>query len=1199
MIDVVTLREAISIFPDRAKEEIEVRYGKFENRNLFRSGVSASAFSSLRKHLSNLSYEEKFQIDKNYANVRYRQENGTELWQRKEKKKTTDILAYGIRLSVSSEVPSSREQATGIPLVRNKNRYTYVFREGVSLLDISIVREIKEGVEKDTIFEVELEFKGGVNDAPLFVEDVKTIWLYLYDSKLLYTTIEKASVIGDVNDILFKDNKDIPNPIKGNIDRKIISQSRGIKYSDLSEVTKGYTVTLKADGKRKLLVCNKSGLWFIFPPHEYNLFSSNNLGIPVGTILDGELIAREDRNKEIKSEYYYLIFDCLSIPGQRILNVPSNIERMNKIVKYLPVSDTIKGGSDLILMQKKDFFPIRGMNDFYRLMKNLVPITLEPFDTNGSMNNNPYRLDGLIFTPDNKPYITSVMRREVIRRMTELRDKNPKMSDMRINEIVWEEFKGDIKDIPTDTFKWKPEITIDFTVETKRRENSVPPWKPISRLFVVNKKNNLVLFSGSRKIPFDQNNPENENKIVVNDITKDITSLRVVEYAWRNDNFVPLKLRGDKDRGNSEETASNNWDDIHSPISAETMMGNDFGFVFKYHNQVKRKLFDENTKGKIVLDIGSGKGGDVSKWGAAAKVFAVEPDKEKIPELIRRIDSRSDKEKKETEITVINTGGENIGEISRVIRDVKVDVISIMLSMTFFWENKQTVASLVNTIKTFLKDGGSVIFLTMNGDITRQTFFPIFNLSSSSTLLNYGQEINGTFPVTIKYLGGNKVNINVTGKIVSNQDEYLTSPQDITYLEPSLDLVKQERCMGVYMTEEEIKYSSLFSYGVFKMNRLAATRVVSNIIPTSTGPRVESEFSSQTQFPTSGFNPNPSSFNPNPSGFNPNPSSFNPNPNPNLNPTFPAPVFNPNPTFPLFSSTIPYSPPFQVNYLSLADDTPGEIFLKDYSEKRIFRLSTLGGGNCFFHAVLKACYPKYQNTSNTQERITLSNHFRFSLASNLSEYNGNVSRWAEVGGGVFISHLMNELIDPRVMFDPKTGVRLQPDYSYPGMFKLLNSTSEVGDGVMEYVSEIIGLDIYVVLLDGKGQITGNIHSTAKKGRVRNIIIIQGNGSHFEIVVVLNNGLFQTIFAPNDSLVVALDNVFGTKAREGGELEVFTEDKFTVIVKQALLQSQDPMKSLQDVERNLAFLKMIKTLDGEYADPFIVLWEKYRADIYSL
>ncbi len=127
----------------------------------------------------------------------------------------------------------------------------------------------------------------------------------------------------------------------------------------------------------------------------------------------------------------------------------------------------------------------------------------------------------------------------------------------------------------------------------------------------------------------------------------------------------------------------------------------------KVHNDYKRELIKEYTKDKTVLDLGSGKGGDIHKYliSGAKFVTFVEPSEVNITECRKRLEVSKLKNKSE----VFHSSAEDFRN------DKKYDVICLFFMLTFFFESKEKCLALVNTIVTHLKEGGYCIGSTANG----------------------------------------------------------------------------------------------------------------------------------------------------------------------------------------------------------------------------------------------------------------------------------------------------------------------------------------------------------------------------------------------------------------------------------------------------------------------------------------------------
>ena len=127
----------------------------------------------------------------------------------------------------------------------------------------------------------------------------------------------------------------------------------------------------------------------------------------------------------------------------------------------------------------------------------------------------------------------------------------------------------------------------------------------------------------------------------------------------------------------------------------------------KVHNDYKRELIKEYTKDKTVLDLGSGKGGDIHKYLISGVKFVtfVEPSEVNIIECRKRLEVSKLKNKSE----VFHSTAEDFRN------NKKYDVICLFFMLTFFFESKEKCLALVNTIATHLKEGGYCIGSTANG----------------------------------------------------------------------------------------------------------------------------------------------------------------------------------------------------------------------------------------------------------------------------------------------------------------------------------------------------------------------------------------------------------------------------------------------------------------------------------------------------
>lgn len=275
----------------------------------------------------------------------------------------------------------------------------------------------------------------------------------------------------------------------------------------------------------------------------------------------------------------------------------------------------------------------------------------------------PYLNDGLIFTPVADPYIA--------------------------NQIK--------------IYKWKPsdKLTIDFLV----RDNKLYVYDNPNKVFT------LMPFKGDDIYPFQQD-----------ELKLDEYEGRVVEFQWRNGEFQPVRIRWDKTKPNSNFVAKRVWALLQNPITADELRyPKPLEAAREHHNLIKRRLFDMIPDRSTILDIGSGRGGDLGKWQPHQfTVFAVEPNEKNLAELHIRLKQRTIPRGNLFNVETIQAGGEDTEKILNKLQKRTVDAITLCFSLTFFFLHLDKLDGLIETISSTLRPGGSVYLLFMDGNVIKK-----------------------------------------------------------------------------------------------------------------------------------------------------------------------------------------------------------------------------------------------------------------------------------------------------------------------------------------------------------------------------------------------------------------------------------------------------------------------------------------------
>jgi SAM-dependent methyltransferase len=144
--------------------------------------------------------------------------------------------------------------------------------------------------------------------------------------------------------------------------------------------------------------------------------------------------------------------------------------------------------------------------------------------------------------------------------------------------------------------------------------------------------------------------------------------------------------------------------------------------VRKYANNIKRDMIKKYCKDKIVLDLGSGRGGDLPKYFSDKKnnlqLFAVEPCKNNLDEFKKRLTEYSDEVKKN--VKIINTCAQNTGFILQEMTTDKADIVASFLSLSFFFSDDINLDQFLDTVEAALKNNGFFIGLTIDGEATKK-----------------------------------------------------------------------------------------------------------------------------------------------------------------------------------------------------------------------------------------------------------------------------------------------------------------------------------------------------------------------------------------------------------------------------------------------------------------------------------------------
>lgn len=609
-------------------------------------------------------------------------------------------------------------------LTKNKNSPFRHLR-----IDLTYVEEtnLKRGSNVRIHYEVELERIGKV-DIESFEE---ALWLLLSwsqnvknpkNTRYVLSLPEKSYAIAKHNSFFLKEVRNPKLAMRMSKDPFLIfkdywNKPVPLKLREMINPKFDPAITVKYDGTRRFLLIDSEGIYFFAPPKEVKRIGNGNKEFS-GTFIDGEYMPETNE---------YFAFDILFFKG-RDVRVSNFFERQSLLktvknprpfnIKYKLKKYFMK---HLMSFQEKKMLTIAKKDSVSKSQKEITTLKSSLRKAKRSEKKEiKKRIKALEksiakelkliekFSGIGKEgfYENS---RDSIERMRELEKNREGSTDGLIYQSL-----GRYKN--KYTYKWKPLhlITIDFQLIPKMDEKGNIE-KDVFLTYVSKFERGKVVmvpFFGNKKSPFD-----GEITIKGGEIDGSPVSNAIVECRWDfdKDALVALRIRFDRDKPNRMLVANSNWMDMHNPIYEETLEGETLQVARIYFNDYKKLLIEKYAKGKVILDIGSGRGGDMMKWNNAGvkKVFSVEPNKENRTELKRRRDNM----KLTTKVIVIPAKAQNTEKITKKVK--KVDGVVSFFSLTFFFKSVKIFDGLIETIDSVVESGGFFMGIVLDGERTR------------------------------------------------------------------------------------------------------------------------------------------------------------------------------------------------------------------------------------------------------------------------------------------------------------------------------------------------------------------------------------------------------------------------------------------------------------------------------------------------
>lgn len=190
--------------------------------------------------------------------------------------------------------------------------------------------------------------------------------------------------------------------------------------------------------------------------------------------------------------------------------------------------------------------------------------------------------------------------------------------------------------------KWKDINTVDL--EMSILDNNIILKTCNNHIVYTSDSDNNIV---NIEITKDENNVINtikfENSIIYDLSRNDELKLGIWEFSVIGNKYNIIRSRQDKSKANSKYIFDKN---VNPSLPVNVFTGIGSTMMRKYHNKIKHLLLNNlNSDNSVILDIGTGQGGDITKWKKAKQVYCIEPNEVSINEMIERIGNNPIKDK--------------------------------------------------------------------------------------------------------------------------------------------------------------------------------------------------------------------------------------------------------------------------------------------------------------------------------------------------------------------------------------------------------------------------------------------------------------------------------------------------------------------------------------------------------------------------
>jgi len=472
------------------------------------------------------------------------------------------------------------------------------------------------------------------------------------------------------------------------LSNQVIELNKATYLSELQHKITNHLITDKIDGKRTILYLSNDRSYAV-----NDVLTRLDISLKETTILDTELY---------EGDYY--IFDVMVYNGRSLIDRPFE-ERLKYFDKF----------SDMTGIKTKPF--IRLTDNYKEQIRDF------------KKEKKPYEVDGIILTPADGTYTQMLVYKYkppdhltvdlMIKRCPVKLQEENKLSDTDNNRTLYLLFCGINKRVfyklSMRMVGYYNEIFPD--IDTK----NLPQYFPIQ--FEPSSRKTAYFFWSDRK---DLDGEVGE--FLYNTQTKEWMLKKI-----REDRRVEVK-RGNY-FGNNYKIAEFVWMAYMDPLIIEDIQETQ-DIYFQEHNNILHKAsrnFNSYVKSEIfkkfrntnwVMDLASGKGQDLFRYGSnnMRNVIFIELDRTALMELIARKHLFATDEKIRNHMNILIQNVDLLDKYRRNIRLIdlvhtqqNIDLIMCNLAFHYLMKNKKSLQNICKLINYYLKPGGRFVFSAFDG----------------------------------------------------------------------------------------------------------------------------------------------------------------------------------------------------------------------------------------------------------------------------------------------------------------------------------------------------------------------------------------------------------------------------------------------------------------------------------------------------